>query len=278
MKQLYDNASHRFSKYVTRSYSTSFSLGIRLLEQETRQPIYNIYGFVRLADEIVDSFDGYDQQAMLDEFRKETYTAIERGISTNPILHSFQETVNKFRIDHSNIDCFFDSMEMDLSISNHDRASYERYILGSAQVVGLMCLRVFCKENQAQYEYLKDGAMRLGSAFQKVNFLRDIQADTEGLGRLYFPEMDMNDLDESKKLAIEEDIERDFDFALDKIMELPAGSRFGVFIAYRYYRKLFNKIKAENPQTLMQKRLRVPNWIKLRLIFTSRVRLSIGQF
>jgi phytoene/squalene synthetase len=231
-----------------------------------------------VADEIVDTFEGHDQKTMLEEFRDETYKAIDRGISTNPVLHSFQQTVNEYNIDRSSIDCFLDSMEMDLSVTNHDRASYEQYILGSAQVVGLMCLRVFCKGDQEQYDYLKDGAMALGSAFQKVNFLRDIQADTEGLGRLYFPEMDFNNLDEAKKVAIEDDIQKDFDFALEKIMELPAGSRFGVFIAYRYYLKLFNKIREERADTLMSKRLRVPNWIKLRLIFTSRIRLSLGQF
>ena len=232
MKQLFDNVSHATSKLTTRTYSTSFSLGIHCLNKSIHEPIYNIYGFVRFADEIVDSFHDYNKSLLLSEFREDTYKAIERGISLNPILNSFQSVVKQYNIEKQLIDCFLDSMEMDLTQNFHSEDSYKTYILGSAEVVGLMCLRVFTNGDEALYQKLKPSAMKLGSAFQKINFLRDIKDDYKTLGRIYFPKVDIALLSPKEKKEIEKDIEFDFREALEGIKQLPGTSRFGVYVAY----------------------------------------------
>ena len=265
MKELYDKLSRQVSKSTTRLYSTSFSLGILMLDKKIHSPIYGIYGFVRLADEIVDSFHDFDKSKMLSEFRQQTYQAIETGISLNPILNSFQEVVNKYNVDMELIDTFLDSMEMDLEQKFHDLASYEKYILGSAEVVGLMCLKVFTNGDQTEYERLKAPAMSLGAAFQKVNFLRDIQADFNGMGRTYFPGVTFENFNAEQKLQIEQDIKADFDAALQGIRELPESARLGVYAAYRYYVALFKKITMLSPQRIMKERIRISNPMKLLL-------------
>ena len=278
MKALFDQVSLKASKMVTNTYSTSFSLGIRMLNESVREPVYAIYGFVRFADEIVDSFEGYDKAALIADFRKQTDEAIDQRISLNPILNSFQHAVNHYSIDQWLIDAFFDSMEMDLEEQTYDQATFEKYILGSAQVVGLMCLRVFCNGDNAQYDSLKDGAMSLGSAFQKVNFLRDIKADKDNLGRLYFPGMNMQEWTPQLKKEIEADIAKDFKHALEAINRLPKNSKYGVYTAYRYYFKLFRKLENASFEELFTKRLRVPNSTKFRLLFTSKARLAMGTY
>lgn len=277
MKELFDQVSIGCSTAVTKAYSTSFSLGIRMLDKSVREPIYAIYGLVRFADEIVDSFHGFPKEKLLNEFRAETFKSIEEKISLNPILNSFQHAVNYYNIDHWLIDSFFDSMAMDLNPVTYDQSSFEKYILGSAQVVGLMCLRVFCNGDQEAYDKLKDGAMSLGSAFQKVNFLRDLKADKETLGRVYFPGMNLEEWTPALKEKIDLDIEKDFKLALEAINRLPANSRYGVYTAYRYYYKLFVKLKKASFEDLFERRLRVPNHTKLRLIFTSKARLALGS-
>jgi len=269
MKEIYDNVSLRCSKLVTRSYSTSFSLGIRLLHRDLRAPIYSIYGFVRFADEIVDTFHQYDKKNLLDRFREDTYRAIEDGISLNPILNSFQEVVNRYGIERDVIDAFLHSMEMDLDKSEYDRAQYEKYILGSAEVVGLMCLSVYTEGDKEQYNELKHSAMKLGSAFQKVNFLRDLKADYESLGRTYFPNVDMDCFDEQCKAEIEREIEEDFNEAYKGIVRLPNKAKLGVYLAYVYYTALFQKIKKSQPQVILSERVRIPNQVKYGLILSS---------
>jgi phytoene/squalene synthetase len=269
MKEIYDNVSLRCSKLVTRSYSTSFSLGIRLLHRDLRAPIYSIYGFVRFADEIVDTFHQFDKKSLLDRFREDTYRAIEEGISLNPILNSFQEVVNRYGIERDVIDAFLHSMEMDLDKSEYDRAQYEKYILGSAEVVGLMCLSVYTEGDKEQYNELKHSAMKLGSAFQKVNFLRDLKADYESLGRTYFPDVDMNCFDEQCKAEIEQEIEEDFNEAYQGIVKLPNKAKLGVYLAYVYYTALFQKIKKSKPQVILSERVRIPNQVKYGLILSS---------
>ncbi|MFT5348723.1 MAG: phytoene synthase [Bacteroidia bacterium] len=278
MKALFDQVSLKASKMVTNAYSTSFSLGIRMLNESVREPVYAIYGFVRFADEIVDSFEGYDKAALIADFRKQTDEAIAQRISLNPILNSFQHAVNHYSIDQWLIDAFFDSMEMDLEEQTYDQATFEKYILGSAQVVGLMCLRVFCNGDTVQYDSLKNGAMSLGSAFQKVNFLRDIKADKDNLGRLYFPGMNMQEWTPQLKKDIEADIAKDFKHALEAINRLPKNSKYGVYTAYRYYFKLFRKLENASFEELFTKRLRVPNSTKFRLLFTSKARLAMGTY
>ena len=241
-KALYDSISTKLSKQITRKYSTSFSLGIQMLNPSIRPGIFAIYGFVRLADEIVDTFIGYDQKVLLEEFIEDTKKAIDRKISLNPVLNDFQKVVNDYHIEWELIQCFFDSMETDLYKNTHNQQSYEQYIMGSAQVVGLMCLRVFCKGKKEAYANLKEGAMSLGAAFQKVNFLRDFEADTQGLDRTYFPNLAFNTLTEEAKKEIELDIENDFRMALISIKQLPKEARFGVYTAYIYYFMLFEKI------------------------------------
>lgn len=274
MKQLYDDVSEATSRITTRSYSTSFSLGILCINKRLRAAIYNIYGYVRFADEIVDTFHDYDKKVLLEEFKQDTYKAIERGISTNPILNSFQHTVNKYSIERALIDTFLKSMEMDLDTSGHNRLTYEEYILGSAEVVGLMCLRVFTEGDNALYQQLKPAAMRLGAAFQKVNFLRDMKDDYEDLGRIYFPGVDMKRFSKTDKLAIEAEIEKDFEVAIEGIRQLPDSSRFGVYVACVYYMRLFAKIKSLPSEYIMGSRIRIPNYRKLGLLFTSYFRHS----
>lgn len=275
MKHLFDHVSFASSKLTTRTYSTSFSLGIYFLNKSIHTPIYNIYGFVRFADEIVDSFHGYDKSTLLKEFREETYKAIERGISLNPILNSFQEVVNRYNIDHELIDCFLNSMEMDLNQQFHSDDSYKTYILGSAEVVGLMCLKVFTEGNETLYQHLKPAAMKLGSAFQKINFLRDIKDDFGTLGRTYFPNVNINKLTQRDKEVIENDIELDFKDALEGIKQLPASSRFGVYVAYVYYYALFRKIKGIPSYRIMMERIRIPNHQKIALLLQSYFKHSL---
>ncbi len=275
--QLFDRVSLKCSKITTTSYSTSFSIGIKLLHKKFHDPIYAIYGFVRFADEIVDTFHEHNKTVLLDRFKEETYKAIEDGISLNPILNSFQWAVNKYQIDHKLIDTFLHSMKMDLHQNFHDQASYEEYILGSAEVVGLMCLQVFCEGDKAMYESLKYQAMKLGSAFQKINFLRDLQADFQHLGRTYFPGVDMSRFDEKVKKEIEADIEKDFAKGLEGIMNLPMGAKLGVYVAYVYYYNLFNKIKNIPASELMRKRARIPNLKKIGLVFSSYFRLRFNM-
>ena len=276
MKQLYDDVAIRCSKLTTKSYSTSFSLGIRLLDKRFQSPIYAVYGFVRFADEIVDTFHDYDKAELLAEFRRDTWLAIERGISMNPILNSFQQVVNQFSIDRDLIEAFLDSMEMDLDEVSFDRANYERYILGSAEVVGLMCLKIFVEGNQERYDELKFGAMRLGSAFQKINFLRDIKADYEGMGRMYFPECDLMCFDEQMKVCIEKEIEKDFRDGFEGILALPKGARFGVYLAYVYYHALFKKIRRTPSHRIMKERIRIPNQRKYAIMLGSYLRHSFN--
>ena len=268
MKELYDKVSLKCSRITTRSYSTSFSLGIRCLDKSLQDPICAIYGFVRFADEIVDTFHEYDKEKLLDEFKEDTYQAIDQGISLNPILHSFQNAVNHYNIDRELIDQFLYSMEMDLSPVEYDQQKYETYILGSAEVVGLMCLKVFLDGNEEKYQELKPYAMKLGSAFQKINFLRDLRADYLGMGRTYFPNLEsMTDFNEENKRAIEADIEEDFRMGYEGIKKLPRSSRFGVYLAYVYYYSLFNKIKQTPSDHVMSTRIRIPNQRKFSLLF-----------
>lgn len=259
MKELYDTVSIKCSRLTTKTYSTSFSIGIWCLSKVLHDPIYAIYGFVRVADEIVDSFHGYNKKVLLDRFKKETYVAINEKISLNPILNSFQATVNRFFIDKELIDLFLQSMEMDLEKKQYDEEGMKQYILGSAEVVGLMCLRVFCYGDDAYYEKLKPYAMSLGSAFQKVNFLRDLNADFAGMGRTYFPGLEINRFDEQNKKLIEESIETDFHNGYLGIRQLPRSSRFGVYVAYVYYRALFKKIKNTPSEQILQSRIRIRN-------------------
>ena len=274
---LYDKVCLKASRHTTYSYSTSFSLGIRSLDKRFHSPIHAIYGFVRFADEIVDTFHGFDKNDLLKRFREDTYRAISEGISLNPILHSFQRVVNTYRIDRELYDTFLDSMAMDLTDTAHDQSSYETYILGSAEVVGLMCLRVFCEGDEALYQRLKPSAMKLGAAFQKVNFLRDLKDDHQNLGRTYFPGIDVSRMDAETKAQIEQEIQHDFDEALIGIRQLPKGARFGVYIAYVYYLNLFRKIKALPFDRIMKERVRVRNRRKIALLTTSYLRHSFGM-
>ncbi|MCG9880739.1 MAG: phytoene/squalene synthase family protein [Bacteroidia bacterium] len=276
MKTLYDKISIRNSKMVTKAYSTSFSLGIRFLAKRFQNPIYAVYGFVRLADEIVDSFHGYPKAEMLAELKVETFRAIERGISTNPILNSFQEVVNTYKIDHENILTFLKSMEMDLHDQEYNQKAYEEYILGSAEVVGLMCLRVFTEGNDAMYQELKPAAMKLGSAFQKINFLRDFKADKDGLGRMYFPQLQTQAFNEETKREIEADVLKDFQDGYEGIKKLPKDARFGVYVAYIYYSRLLNKIVTLPPQAILEERVRISDKQKYALFFGSYLRHSFN--
>lgn len=269
MKKLYDEVSYKVSKAVTEKYSTSFSLGILALKPAIRPAIYAIYGYVRLADEIVDSFHDYDKNKLLERFRAETWVALEEGISLNPILQSFQETVNKYDIDRKLIEQFLHSMEMDLKQIDYNSDLYKEYILGSAEVVGLMCLHVFVEGDKGAFENLKPFAMKLGSAFQKINFLRDIKHDYQILGRSYFPDIDMQVFDNKIKSQIEKEIEAEFREALIGIKRLPVSSKFGVYLAYKYYISLFKKIKNTSAEKIMNQRVRIPNGQKLSLAMSS---------
>lgn len=276
MKQLFDDISQEMSALTTKRYSTSFSLGISFLSKDLHKPIYSIYGFVRFADEIVDSFHGFDKENLLAEFKVETYKSIAQGISLNPILNSFQWAVNKYEIPLDLIETFLNSMEMDLGKQIYDKATYEKYILGSAEVVGLMCLKVFVNGNEAEYEKLKPSAMKLGSAFQKINFLRDLKADYQELGRTYFPGIDMQEFNATVKKEIEADIEKDFRAGYEGILQLPKEARFGVYMAYKYYFKLFKKIKTKSAHSILTERIRIPNYRKVRILFTSYLRHNLN--
>jgi 15-cis-phytoene synthase len=266
MKKIFDELSHQVSKKTTQKYSTSFSLGIKALQPKIRPAIYAIYGYVRLADEIVDSFHDYDQEILLDRFVKETDLALEERISLNPILNSFQETVHQYQIDRELIDLFLKSMRMDLSKLEYNSDLYKEYILGSAEVVGLMCLQVFVEGNTEEFNQLKPYAMKLGSAFQKINFLRDLKDDYHILGRTYFPEVDLLNFSNEIKRDIEKDIEAEFKEALEGIKRLPVSSKFGVYLAYKYYWSLFKKIKKTKAEVILNERIRIADSHKLALM------------
>jgi len=276
MKALFDSISIRSSRIVTKSYSTSFSLGILGLDRKYHDPIYAIYGFVRFADEIVDSFEGYPQKELLDRFWKDTYQALEDKISLNPVLNSFQQVVRAYEIDYDLIETFLKSMEMDLYKNEYDEADYKAYILGSAEVVGLMCLKVFVDGNQDRYLALKEPAMQLGSAFQKINFLRDLHADYHSLGRTYFPGVDLKKFNEEVKASIEADIDIDFKAGYEGIKKLPKGARFGVYIAYVYYYSLFKKIRKTHCDLILNERVRISNKRKYGLFLSSYLRHTIN--
>lgn len=269
MKQLFDNLSVRVSKMTTKTYSTSFSLGIYFLNNRLRNAVYSVYGFVRLADEIVDSFEGFDRKFLLEKFKEESFQSIEWGISVNPILNSFQQAVRTYSIDKELIKTFFKSMEMDLQKVDYTDEKYKQYILGSAEVVGLMCLQIFTEGDKKMYDELKPFAMKLGAAFQKVNFLRDIKDDYQLLGRTYFPNVDMNEFNGSAKKQIEEEIEQDFRIALAGIKKLPRSSKGGVYLAYVYYLSLFNKIRKLPPHQILKQRVRINNSKKFSLMLNS---------
>lgn len=271
-KSLFDKVCIKMSRLTARSYSTSFSLGIGCLEKDLRNPICAIYGFVRFADEIVDTFHDYDKSALLARFREDTWLAIEQRISLNPILNSFQATVHQYGIERSVIEQFLESMEMDLVKRNYNQQSFEKYILGSAEVVGLMCLRVFCRGEKDAYEKLSPSAMKLGSAFQKVNFLRDLHADYKELGRAYFPGVNLERFDDTEKKKIEASIESDFHEGYAGIRQLPRGARLGVYVAYLYYKTLFKKIRNLPSEHVMKSRVRVRNRYKLAILGYSFVR------
>lgn len=271
MKSLFDDLSLQVSRLTTRSYSTSFSLGIYFLHDRLRDPIYSVYGFVRVADEIVDSFEGFDREYLLNKFRQDTYEALDQKISTNPILNAFQKVVHDYEIDLELIDTFLKSMEMDLQKVDYNDQKYEQYILGSAEVVGLMCLHIFTEGDKKMFRQLKPYAMKLGAAFQKVNFLRDLKQDYHVLGRTYFPGVDMTNFSAEAKGKIEKEIERDFEIALEGIKRLPASAKGGVYLAYVYYQSLFKKIKKSPVQTVLLGRIRINNGRKLRLMINSLV-------
>ncbi len=263
---------------TTKKYSTSFSLGVRMLKKEYRKHIYSIYGFVRYADEIVDTFFDFNQNELLSEFKADTYKAIERGISLNPIIDSFQRTVNECSIDKELIDAFLDSMKMDLSYEVYDSKLLEKYIYGSAEVVGLMCLRVFYSNEPEKYNELIYPARKLGEAFQKVNFLRDAHDDYENKGRVYFKNIDFSNFTPEAKTQIENDIQFDFDEAFKGIVKLKPQARLGVYLAYRYYLNLFERIKNAAPEEILKKRFSVPNHKKGVLMFKASVRNVMGIF
>ncbi len=267
MMSLYHAVCRQCSEIVTRRYSTSFSSAIRLLHTDLRAPIYGIYGFVRFADEIVDTFHTFDKETLLEEFKGDTWKAIDRGISTNPVLHAFQDVVRRYNIPHDLIQAFLHSMALDLHKSTYGTAEeLDEYVYGSAEVVGLMCLCIFVEGDRAQYDSLKASARKLGAAFQKINFLRDIQADYQGLARTYFPGFDFDTFDGAAKARIEADIEADFREAIAGVRRLPLKARFGVYTAYRYYTALFNKIRRMPPQSILRRRVRVHDAGKLMIV------------
>ena len=277
MKALFDKVSHQCSKSVTKAYSTSFSLATKMLSNTIRQDIYNIYGFVRFADEIVDTFHDYNKELLFKNFSNDLELALEHRISLNPILNSFQETYHRYNIDRHLVDAFMKSMRTDLHKNTYlTDDEYRQYIYGSADVVGLMCLKVFVKGDSEKYESLKDSAMSLGSAFQKVNFLRDLKADYEDLSRTYFPNTDLSQLDEISKKAIIDDIEVDFANGLKGIKELPIEAKFGVFMAYRYYNQLLKKLKKTPALDIKSSRIRVPNYKKIELLTRSYVKYQLN--
>lgn len=277
MLKLYNDTCMECSRLITHRYSTSFSMGIRVFDKKLRLPIYAIYGFVRFADEIVDTFHDYPKAALLEQFRKDTYQSIEAGISLNPVLHAFQQTVNQYGIERELIDAFLDSMAMDLFHNNYEDGMYQEYIYGSAEVVGLMCLRVFCEDNDALYQQLKPSARSLGAAFQKINFLRDMRSDFDERGRVYFPGVDFTKFTNEDKLNIESDIKKDFDDAYLGIIQLPKSARLGVYLAYVYYINLFQKIRKAPAKQITQKRFRVNDGKKVMLLCSSALRHSLNM-
>ena len=277
MKKIFDEVSYSCSENVTKTYSTSFSLATRLLSENIRRDIYNIYGFVRFADEIVDSFHDYNKKELFEDFSIDLYKALKNKIHLNPILNSFQHTFHKYDIDISLVDAFMKSMKMDLSKKKYSTVKeFKEYIYGSADVVGLMCLKVFVQGNQKLYLSLKENAMSLGSAFQKVNFLRDLKADKEDLNRSYFPNTSFKNLDEKDKDFIISDIENDFLKGLEGIKNLPIEAKFGVFMAYRYYNQLLKKLKKTPAKEIINRRIRVPNLKKLELLTRSYVKYQLN--
>jgi phytoene synthase len=274
---LYDRVCLKASRNTTAAYSTSFSLGVRSLDKRFRDPVHAIYGFVRFADEIVDTFHAQDRRTLLSRFREDTERAVSEGISLNPILHSYQNVVHRYGIGRDLYDAFLRSMEMDLGDTEHDQRSFETYVLGSAEVVGLMCLRIFCEGDEAMYQRLRPAAMKLGSAFQKVNFLRDLKDDHQHLGRTYFPGLEVERMTAWDKRRIEADIQADLSAALAGIKQLPKGARFGVYVAYVYYAALFRKIRALPTEHMLRERIRVRNRSKIALFTTSLLRHSFGM-
>ncbi len=274
---LFHDVCLQCSSITTQQYSTSFSSAIRLLDKSLRPHICSVYGFVRVADEIVDTFHDYDKKTLLAEFKKETYIAINRGISVNPILHSFQLTVNKYNISNDLIEAFFRSMEFDLEKTVYDVNGYQTYIYGSAEVVGLMCLYVFCEGDEQLYKKLTPFARSLGAAFQKVNFLRDFKNDFEGLNRMYFPGCDFTNFSAKDKEVIEKDIQADFDSAYPGILQLPVKVRFGVYVAYKYYLSLFKKIRKAAPQKILKQRVRIPDYGKMLILAKAGVRQQFNM-
>ena len=277
MKKLFDQVSESCSRIVTESYSTSFTLATKMLDSSIRQDIYNIYGFVRFADEIVDSFHNYDKKELLDLFEKDLKKSIEDKISLNPILNSFQKTIHSYQIDYELVDSFLNSMKLDLGKKKYlTKKEFDQYVYGSADVVGLMCLKVFVKGNKNQYNDLRPYAMSLGSAFQKVNFLRDLKADHDGLNRSYFPNLNIDEFDEPSKKIILDEIDKDFRHALKGIFKLPSSARFGVYTAYKYYLKLLNKLRKTHPLKIKSSRIRVPNYQKVNVLARSYVRYRLN--
>lgn len=277
MKKLFDQVSESCSRIVTESYSTSFTLATKMLDSSIRQDIYNIYGFVRFADEIVDSFHNYDKKELLNLFEKDLKKSIEDKISLNPILNSFQKTIHNYQIDYELVDSFLNSMKLDLDKKKYlTKKEFDQYVYGSADVVGLMCLKVFVKGNKNQYDDLRPYAMSLGSAFQKVNFLRDLKADHDGLNRSYFPNLNIDKFDEPSKKIILDEIDKDFKHALKGIFKLPSSARFGVYTAYKYYLKLLNKLRKTHPLKIKSSRIRVPNYQKVNVLARSYVRYRLN--
>ena len=272
MKAIFDKVSNDCSEITTKAYSTSFSLGIKILDKRLHNPIYGIYGFVRFADEIVDSFHNYNKKELFNKYKSDTYLGINNKISLNPIINSFQEVVNKFEIDHSLIESFLNSMEMDLEDQNYNENTYKKYIVGSAEVVGLMCLTIFVDGDINKYNKLKPYAMKLGSAFQKINFLRDINDDYKKLGRTYFPEINIENFSKSDKLKIENEIENEFIEGLKGIRMLPNTSKGGVYLAYKYYYNLFRKIKKIPAHQILEKRTRISNFRKFIILVLSMIK------
>jgi phytoene/squalene synthetase len=277
MENLFDSVSHDCSRLVTNAYSTSFSMATKMLDSSIRNHIYNLYGFVRFADEIVDTFHKHDKEKLLNDFEIDLYKSLNDKISINPILNSFQYTVNLFNIDHDLIHAFMKSMRLDLSKQVYEtQEEYKEYIYGSADVVGLMCLKVFVKGDDKTYEELKTPAMALGSAFQKVNFLRDLKEDFQGLDRTYFPNIDFTKFDEHSKSLIIQEIEADFNIALEGIFKLPTEARFGVYTAYKYYTKLLSKLKKTPSLSIQKTRIRVPNYQKISVLARSYLKYRLN--
>ena len=276
MVNLYNQVSYKCSREITHAYSTSFTLGIRTLDKAYHKQIYAIYGFVRLADEIVDTFHEYDKADLIDEFETDTRKAVNSGISLNPVLHAFQDVVNNYQIPWEHIDAFLHSMRMDLTYSAYDSPLFREYIYGSAEVVGLMCLKVFCNGNDKQYEKLVEPAKKLGAAFQKVNFLRDMKSDYYERGRIYFPGVVFEEFDNTTKQQIEQDIEKDFEKAYQGILKLNVGVRLGVYMAFVYYKALFRKIKKLPASEVLDKRVRVPDVKKAYLMIESYIKNSLN--